>query len=94
MKGKQRECKGIPHALKKLCRMKILPCVPTRYVLAVMVFFGMINVYTLRFDLSLTIVPMTNEAFNSTANLVKLMKSIMINSVFNSNNNFLITHDK
>lgn len=53
-------------ALKELFRQDCLPCIPARYVLAFMSFFGFVNVYALRVNLSMAIIKMVNT---TTANV-------------------------
>ena len=50
-------------------RMKVTTCrcIPKRYVLAVMSFFGFFNVYCLRVDISVALVAMTNNHTRMTA---------------------------
>ena len=51
----------------------IVPCLPARYALAVISLFGLVNVYTLRIDLSMAIVTMVgthSHYANSTTALV------------------------
>ena len=48
--------------LNELRRRDWFPCVPTRYVLAVMSFLGFVNVYALRVNLSMAIVKMDVRA--------------------------------
>lgn len=58
----------------RVWRHDCLPCLPARYVLAVMGFLGFINVYTLRVNLSVAIVRMVNETANASTNLVGDLK--------------------
>jgi ACS family sodium-dependent inorganic phosphate cotransporter-like MFS transporter 5 len=53
-------------ALKILWRQDCCPCIPARYVLAVMGFLGFVNVYALRVNLSMAIIKMVNSSANAT----------------------------
>jgi MFS family permease len=52
--------------LKLLLRKDCCPCIPARYVLAVMGFLGFMNVYALRANLSMAIIKMVNSSANAT----------------------------
>ena len=56
------------------------PCIPARYVLAVMSFLGFVNVYALRVNLSMAIVDMVNGSAN--ANFHKVRTILNILSIF------------
>lgn len=44
-----------------LWRSNCFPCVPKRYIIAVLAFLGFLNVYALRVNLSMAIVVMVND---------------------------------
>ena len=44
------------------------PWIPARFVLAVMVFLGFVNVYILRVNLSMTLIVMINDSVSSSSN--------------------------
>ena len=59
-----------PRGIRGLWRHDFFPCIPARYVLAIMSFFGFVNVYALRVNLSMAIVPMVNNSANASSNIV------------------------
>ena len=59
-----------PRGIKGLWRHDFFPCIPARYVLAIMSFFGFVNVYALRVNLSMAIVPMVNNSASVSSNIV------------------------
>ena len=44
-----------------LWRSNCFPCVPKRYIIAVLAFLGFLNVYALRVNLSMAIIVMVND---------------------------------
>ena len=62
--------KESPRGIKGLWRHDFFPCIPARYVLAIMGFLGFVNVYALRVNLSMAIVPMVNNSANASSNIV------------------------
>ena len=59
-----------PRGIKGLWRHDFFPCIPARYVLAIMGFLGFVNVYALRVNLSMAIVPMVNNSASVSSNIV------------------------
>lgn len=58
-------------ALKELWYQDCCPCLPARYILAVMSFLGFVIVYALRVNLSMAIVSMVNSSANGSTNDVR-----------------------
>ena len=53
-----------------------VPCVPARYVLVITSFFGFVNVYALRSNLSMAIITMVNRSATYSDRLVSWLVSL------------------
>lgn len=84
----EKEELGHWEAAKMLWHQDCCPCLPARYILAVMSFFGFVIVYALRVNLSMAIVAMVSNSSNETDHDVSTcanfsMQSILMDFVFN-----------
>ena len=61
--------------LKELWRQDCCPCIPARYILAIMGFWGFVNVYALRVNLSMAIIEMVNTSANGSSHHVSHYKT-------------------
>ncbi len=56
--------------IRDLWHLDLFPCIPARYMLAIMGFLGFVNVYALRINLSMAIIAMVNSSANHSTHLV------------------------
>ena len=68
--------------LKELWHQDCCPCIPARYILAIMGFFGFVNVYALRVNLSMAIIEMVNTSANGSSPHVSHYKTGNEESMF------------
>ena len=80
--GVETEKKQIPRSrwIPTCWYIDCLPCVKARFVLSFMVFLGLCNVYALRVNLSVAIVPMTSKNPSNNQRWVDLYSYIAIAS--------------
>lgn len=56
--------------MRALWHRDMCPCIPARYVLAIIGFLGFVNVYALRVNLSMAILEMVNDSANASTHWV------------------------
>ena len=77
--------KQLNKTIRDLWHLDLFPCIPARYMLAIMGFLGFVNVYALRINLSMAIIAMVNSSANHSTHLVsKLTCSTHITSNYAS----------